>query len=198
MHYTHCMIVGKRSSMKRFITIFLIAVLILLAGCAAADLSPQAQAIQGKWAYIHDEETVILKLKSDGSAVFHDKDYTYDCDDEYIMLKSEDGEELNLRYLLDGDDFYIFEQTTYTYDGKGKPDGIEGIWTCAEKKWKFEFTDEGTFMEDGYFPGHYYLNEQDSSFKLIYNDQFEDTVCYYHLSGDEMMLEYPWHMVKAK
>lgn len=184
--------------MKRYISVLLIAVFLLLAGCAAADLSPQAQTIQGKWAYIHDEETVILKLKADGTAVFHDKDYTYDCDGEYILLKSSDGEELNLRYKLDDDNLYVFEQTTYTYDGEGKPDGIVGQWVSPENNWNFEFTEEGTFMEDGYFPGYYTVNEKDGTFKLVYNDKFEDTVCYYHIDGKELMLEYPWCMVKAK
>ena len=183
--------------MKRFISVLLIAVFLLLAGCASADLSPQAQAIMGKWAYIHDEETVILKLRTDGTATFHDKDYSYDCDDEFINL-SADGEELNLRYKVDGDNLYIYEQTTYKYDGEGSPDGLIGEWTCAEKNWKFEFTEEGTFMEDGYFPGYYVPDEDNGSFKLIYNDQFEDTVCFYSIKDDELTLEYPWCMVKAK
>lgn len=183
--------------MKRFIAIFLIAALMLLAGCASAELSEQAGQIKGKWAYIHDEETTILRLKSDGTATFHDKDYTYDCDDEYIMLTA-DGETLNLRYIVDGDNLYIYEQTVYKYDGEGEPDGLVGKWICAEKKWEFEFTDKGTFKEDGYFPGYYTVDETAGTFKLIYNDQFEDTVCYYHIDGDEMLLEYPWCMVKAK
>lgn len=197
IYQTPCSINRKLIIMKRLVAIFLIAVLMLLAGCGAASVSEQAQAITGKWAYIHDEETVILRLKSDGVASFHDKDYTYDCDDEYIYLKAED-DELALRYKVDGDKLYIYEQTTYKYDGEGEPEGLIGQWSCAEKKWKFEFTDDGTFMEDGYFPGYYIVDEAEGSFKLIYNDQFEDTVCYYKITGDELMLEYPWCMVKAK
>lgn len=168
-----------------------------MAGCASAELSPQAKEIKGKWAYIHDEETVILRLKSDGTAQYHGKDYTYDCDDEFIKLTADD-ETLSLRYYKDGDKLYIYEQTIYKYDGEGKPDGIVGLWTCAEKKWEFEFTENGTFKEDGYFPGYYSVDEKAGTFKLVYNDQFEDTVCYYHINGSEMMLEYPWCMVKAK
>lgn len=183
--------------MKRFISVLLIAVLVILAGCASEELSPQTKEIKGKWAYIHDEETVILNLKADGTAKFHDKDYTYDCDEQFIKLTA-DGETLNLRYYVDGDDIYIYEQTVYKYDGEGKPDGIAGLWTSAENNWEFEFTENGTFKEDGYFPGYYSVDEEAGTFKLVYNDQFEDTVCYYRISGDEMLLEYPWHMVKAK
>lgn len=183
--------------MKRFVTVILIAALVLLAGCGAGSVSEQAKAITGKWAYIHDEETTILSLKSDGTASFHDKDYTYDCDEQFIKLSS-DNDTLDLRYKVDGDNLYIFEQTVYKFTGEGSPDGLVGKWTCAEKKWEFEFTDKGTFMEDGYFPGYYTVDEAAGTFKLVYNDQFEDTVCYYKLTGDELMLEYPWCMVKAK
>ena len=41
------------------------------------------------------------------------------------------------------------------------------------------------------------MNEEgDSSFKLMYIDHFEDTVCYYTLDGNVLMVEYPWQMVK--
>jgi hypothetical protein len=58
------------------------------------------------------------------------------------------------------------------------------------------FTDKGTFLEDGYFPGYYTVDEANSTLKLVYNDQFEDTICYFRLEGDKLYIEYPWPMVK--
>ena len=182
--------------MKRFLLAVLAGMLLLLAGCGGnAALSPQAQALSGKWAYIHDEETPILWLKDDGTAVFHEKKYTYDCTDTEIVLTVGDKENA-LRYVRDGEDIYLYEKTVYTCEGTH--DGLTGKWVSEKDNWSFEFTAQGTFDEDGYFPGHYTVNEADGTFKLIYNDPFEDTVCYYRIDGNELLVEYPWHMVKAQ
>lgn len=181
--------------MKRFLLIVLAGVILLLAGCGGTTLSPQAQALQGKWAYIHDDQTAILWLKEDGTAVFHDKKYSYDCDDAFITLTS-GGKTTALRYQWDGEDIYLFEQTTYTCEGSH--DGLTGKWVSEKDHWSFEFTEQGTFNEDGYFPGHYTVNEAAGTFKLMYNDPFEDTTCYYRIDGSNLLIEYPWHMVKAK
>ena len=182
--------------MKRILLAVLAGIFLLLAGCGAGTaLSPQAQALSGKWAYIHDDQTTVLWLKDDGTAVFHDKKYHYDCDDAYITLTG-GGETAALRYQWDGDDIYLFEQTTYTCEGTHN--GLVGKWVSEKDHWSFEFTEQGTFDEDGYFPGHYTVNEAEGTFKLMYNDPFEDTTCYYHIDGGELLLEYPWHMVKAK
>ena len=69
---------------------------------------------------------------------------------------------------------YLFQNTTYTFDGEGVPDGLVGQWTCHPKNWKFEFTDSGTFLEDGYFPGNYVIDEKSKTLKLIYNDQWSN------------------------
>ena len=133
----------------------------------------------------------MVRNKRENNIAIHQRDYKTTDDlisDEFIYLTKEPN----------GDKLYIYEQTTYKYDGEGEPEGLIGQWSCAEKKWKFEFTDDGTFMEDGYFPGYYIVDEAEGSFKLIYNDRFEDTVCYYNITGDELLLEYPWCMVKAK
>lgn len=182
--------------MKRFLGVILAGMILLLAGCGgSAALSPQAQALQGKWAYIHDEKTPILWLKGSGTAVLHDKKYTYNCDDEFITLTS-GGETTALRYQWAGDDFYLYEQTVYTCEETH--DGLVGRWVSEKDHWSFEFTEQGTFNEDGYFPGHYTVNETEGTFKLMYNDPFEDTTCYYQINGNELLVEYPWHMVKAQ
>ena len=182
--------------MKKSLLAVLVGMMLLLAGCGSnGTLSPQAQALQGKWAYIHDDRTPILWLKENGTAVFHEKKYTYGCDDETIALTA-GGKTMTLRYQWDGDDIYLYEQTTYTCEGTH--DGLVGKWVSEADHWSFEFTDQGTFNEDGYFPGHYSVNEAEGTFKLAYNDPFEDTTCYYWIDGDDLLLEYPWHMVKAQ
>ena len=53
------------------------------------------------------------------------------------------------------------------YEGDGTPDGLVGLWKSKEK-WSFEFTSEGTFKEDEYFPGHYSVDEGNKTFSLAY------------------------------
>ena len=183
--------------MKRIIALIIASFLLILTGCGA-ELSPEARELRGRWAYNHDEETPILTLRGNGKAVYHGKNYTYTCDAEYIRLTSGDGEETSLRYYTDNGELFLYEHSVYTYKSAGEPKGLVGEWYCEDSKWSFEFTDNGTFMEDGYFPGYYSVDEAGGTFKLVYNDQFQDTVCYYRLDGNTLYLEYPWCMVKTK
>ena len=182
--------------MKKFLLGIMAVAVLLFAGCGAqAELSSQAQELCGKWAYIHDEATTVLELKNNGKAEFHEEKYSWNCDDTFLSLTS-GGETLHLRYAWDGEDIYLYEQTTYTCEGSH--DGLIGKWVSEKDNWSFEFTKNGTFNEDGYFPGHYLVDEAAGTFKLVYNDPFEDTTCYYRMEGDQVLVEYPWHMVPAK
>lgn len=159
-------------------------------------LSQEALNICGSWAYIHDRETAVAVFQKNGKAEYNGEKFSFDCDNQFIYLKGENGDTTSLRYQLDDEGMYLYQNTTYTYQGEGVPDGVIGQWICPETNWSFEFTDAGTFMEDGIFPGIYVVDEEEKTCRLIYNDQFEDTVCFYHIEGNELYLEYPWRMVK--
>lgn len=181
--------------MKRFIAVFLIALLVLLAGCGSVELSPEAEELQGEWAYVHTKDFASLVLKPNGKAVFENDDYTYDCKDGRLILTDSHGDQLSMRYALEDGGLVIYKQSTYTYSSLTEPDGVVGLWGDEDDNWSFEFTEDGTFREDGYFPGYYTVNEDEGTIKLVYNDQFEDTVIYYSIDGYEMTVEYPWPMV---
>lgn len=186
----------------KFLTTFFTVVLLLLSMTAcgntfSSELSEEALGICGSWAYIHDKETAVVVFREDGTAQYEDKDYSFECDSQFINLKDTEGETIQLRYTLDDQGMYLYKKTTYTFSGEGKPDGLVGEWTCAEKKWNFAFTDAGTFLEDGYFPGNYIVDDKKSTFKLTYQDQFEDTVCYFQVEDKKLHIEYPWLMVKV-
>jgi len=176
-----------------------IAIMLMAMGCGKkksdAALSDEARKVCGSWAYSHDKETPAVIFRSDGTAQYEGKDYTFESDGQFIELKDKENETKKLRYVLEKDDMYLYSTNTYILDGTKNQDGLTGKWKCSEKNWSFEFTKEGTFMEDGFFPGHYIVNEEESSIKLMYNDHFEDTVCYYQIDGDELSIEYPWRMV---
>ncbi len=176
----------------RFVSLLcMISILsVLLMGCGETVDSP----IVGKWAYIHDKETAVLELKSNGSAVYNNEKYSFTEDGQYIILSSGKDKQ-KLRYELVKDDLYLYEPATYIYASEGEPDGLIGVW-ANENKWSYEFTKEGTFREDGYFPGYYTVDEANSTIKLVYNDHFEDTTIYYSLDGNRLLVEYPWRMVR--
>lgn len=149
----------------------------------------------GRWAYNHDPETVVLELKNNGKAVLDGKKCSYKVDGDFLVFSG--GANERCRYVLDKDGLLFYKTTTYTFDGEIQTD-LVGKWKDESDNWSFEFTDKGTFMEDDYFPGYYVENTEEHTIKLIYNDHFEDTVCYYSIEGDELTLEYPWRMVKAQ
>lgn len=176
---------------KRIISLICIFALsvAVLAGCGKSE---DAEQLMGDWCYIHDTETVVLSFKSSGLAVFNNKDYNYAITDGFIELVN-GNETLKMRYVLEKDDFLLYQTTVYTCPD-AREDSITGVWT--HDRWAFEFTDEGTFKEDGVFPGQYIVDEEASTIKLIYNDHFVDTICYYTRSGNELTIEYPWTMVR--
>ncbi len=186
----------------KFIPTFFVVVLMLLliTACGKNEndtaISNEVLGICGSWAYIHDKETAIAVFHEDGIAQYEGKDYSFECDSQFIKLKDTDGETIQLRYVLDDEGMYLYSNNTYTFSGEGEPDGLVGEWSCAEKNWSYSFTEAGTFMEEGYFPGYYTVDDENSTFKLVYNDQFEDTVCYFQLEENKLHIEYPWRMVR--
>lgn len=184
--------------MKKKSLFSILAVLLLIcsfiSGCGAKVESP----ILGKWAYIHDDTTLILQLKDNGDAIFKNEKYKFTDENGFLILKASGKEDLKLRYTIDGEDILLFEHEDLYYQGEGAPEGLIGLWRNEETKWSMEFSEEGTFLEETFFPGYYTVDEANSSFKLMYTDNFEDTTCYYEIDGNTLHLEYPWKLVRMK
>lgn len=174
------------------ITILLIFALTFPLSACAKDAEGE---LCGSWAYIHDKEKAAMKIKADTLTLDGDS-YGYTLEGDFIMLTRK-GETTALRYLVneDGSEMYIYKHSLYTLEGE-KGEGLVGKWVGENGKWSFTFKDNGEFNEDGYFPGHYSVDSENATFKLMYEDRFEDTVCYYSLEGDTLTVEYPWLMVK--
>lgn len=179
---------------------FMLSAALLIAGCGDAPISQNTyeQALLGKWAYSHDTEQMVAQFEQNGRAVFDNQKYTYTSDGQFIHLDSDSVDDINLRYIQNGDQLYAYIQSTYTRQAIGNQEGIVGVWKCEDTNWTFEFSDQGTFMEDGALTGYYEVNEATSTIKLMYGEALEDTVLYYQLSDDSLFIEYPWLMVKMK
>ena len=183
--------------MKKLLCVFF--ALLLLAGCAKpAALSPAEQALVGKWAYDHDPKTAVLILKQDGSAKYAGTKYDrFTYDGELLELTASDGTAQTIRCQQDEEGLLLYRATVYIREDSG--DGLTGVWHDDADNWTFEFTKTGAFMEDGYFPGTYTVDEEAGSFRLHYaGGQLDDTVCYFSLDGDALTVEYPWRMVPAQ
>ncbi len=167
----------------------------LLVGCGSQKVE---SPVVGKWAYIHDETTEILNVSANGTAVYKGDKYKVADENGFLILSGTGKDKLKLRYEISGEDLYLYEPAFYTFEGSEDPEGLIGKWSNPTTKWSFEFYDDGTFREDGYFPGYYMLDEATSSFKLAYEDHFEDTTCYYNIEGRELTVEYPWRMIRMK
>ena len=180
---------------RKITACILLAVMTMVMMCGCGDKIDGP--FIGNWAYVHDTTVTVLSLEKNGKAVYQGNQYTYTADDTYLYLKSS-KENIDLRYKMDGEKLYIYQTTEYTFAGEGSPDGIIGYWVCNPNKWSFEFTDQGTFKEDSYFPGYYTVDENEQTVKLVYNDHFEDTVFYYSIDGDTLTIEYPWETVPTQ
>ena len=181
-------------------SVLTLMVVVLSVGCVKTTIKQNSyeQALVGKWAYTHDLKKTVANFKTDGNAYFEGKKYTYSSDGAFISLENSSDEALNLRYVQNEDKMYVYIQSTYTRETAENADGIVGVWYCEDKKWTFEFTDKGTFMEDGALTGYYMVDEDAGTVKLMYGEALEDTVFYYKLSENELHVEYPWLMKRIK
>lgn len=189
----------KNKTIIRINSIILVIIFALnMAGCGNQEIqqSPDEIALHGEWCYAHDENKTIAMFSEDGTAKFEGVKYQYTCDEGYINLSDKDGVNKKLRYLSNDDKMYVYIQSTYTRQPEGGGTGIVGVWRCEEKGWTFEFTNKGTFMEDGALTGYYEVNEEAGTVKLMYLEALEDTVFFFELKDNELAVEYPWLMIK--
>ncbi|MCQ2537233.1 MAG: hypothetical protein MJ124_02415 [Lachnospiraceae bacterium] len=179
--------------MKRKVIALMLALLMILAACGSPTGKINDKVV-GSWAFNHDDTTEFAEFRDDGTAVYDGKKYTYTTDDTFIILKDKNGSETKLRYEMTQKGMNLCRIQTYVrMDGS---DGIVGYWLDEINSWTFEFTEAGTFREDGAFTGHY-ATGSNGELKLMYERSFEDTLCYYTIEGDKIIIEYPWPMVKT-
>lgn len=171
----------------------------VIVGCTAKkDLSEEDLSLVGKWAYEHDTHTAVLELNSDGTAVYDGTEYkSFHCEDGFINFTGSGKDSLSLRYEKFNGGIFVYRKADYTYRDEGTPEGIVGRWKDEKNFWEFEFTNKGTFMEEGAFTGHYEVNESEGTVKLMYERELQDTVFYYRLENGHLLVEYPWRMVTA-
>lgn len=190
---------------KTVVTLLLIALLSLLCSCSKATTVES-------WAYNFDKTTEILRLNSDGTASYVLKVYengkqvkktqeykSYNKDDSFITLKDKNDGELKLRYTRTDSGINLYETTEY--ESVVRKDGtvIAGVWVDKNNSdYFYEFTEDGAFVEDGYFTGKYTVDEDAGTINFTYDGDSSKSVLYYSFSGDSLVVEYPWLMVPTE
>lgn len=148
-----------------------------------------------KWAYIHEPDKEVLRLSSNGKAVFNGTEYTYTKDSDHITLTDAAGKPEEHRYVMDGEQMIFYERSVYTLEEGTAGDGIIGVWKNGKSV--YEFTAKGTFNEDNAFFGHYSVDEQAGTIQFMYDAPLPDALLYYELGSDgkQLTIDYPWPMV---
>ena len=161
----------------------------MLAGCGKTE----------HWAYNHEPDKDALVLYDNGKAELDGESFTYTKNETVISLTDASGNTVDHRYITDDahDQIYFYKSAVYHRGEEEKGAGIIGVWTQDNGRNTFQFTKDGTFSEENIFFGHYRLDKQAGTIKLMYSDPIEDTLLYYTLDGDEMIIDYPWPMVKT-
>jgi len=190
---------------KIVLTLLLISLLSLLCSCSKAD------SVES-WAYNFDKTTEILRLNSDGTASYILKVYedgkqvkktqeykSYNKDDSFITLKDKDDGELKLRYIKTDAGINLYEKTEYEQILKKDGNAVAGVWVDKNNSdYFFEFAEDGAFNEDGYFTGKYTVDEKECRIDFTYDGDSSKSVLYYTISGDSLIVEYPWPMVPTE
>ena len=190
---------------KIVLTLLLISLLSLLCSCSKAD------SVES-WAYNFDKTTEILRLNSDGTASYILKVYedgkqvkktqeykSYNKDDSFITLKDKDDGELKLRYIKTDAGINLYEKTEYEQILKKDGNAVAGVWVDKNNSdYFYEFAEDGAFNEDGYFTGKYTVDEKECRIDFTYDGDSSKSVLYYTISGDSLIVEYPWPMVPTE
>ena len=202
----------KRMKKNCYIIILIAILAVLATGCTKDEVKTLES-----WAYSFDSANEILRLCSDGSAVYQASEYqdglqvkvgkrysSYKKDNGYLILSDPNMPELKMRYTENENGIILYEISEYKYSPENAEpqNGLLGLWVhTGTERMFFEFTNKGTFLEDGLFPGYYEVDENNGSVKLKYNnpdDSVPATIFYYTIKDDMMTVEYPWQMVKTE
>ena len=153
--------------------------------------------VKEQWAYSHEPEVAVLTFYDDGTAEFHDKEYkSYEITDTTIRLTKKNDEVLELKYYQGSDNRrFIYEKYTYSYTYGDNNSQLIGVWESGTLS--FEFTEKGTFLEDGNFAGHYTVQDN-GTIHLAYDAPIEDIELYYSLANGKLYIEYPWPYVQCE
>lgn len=187
----------KKISFSKVLTL-LLALICLFCVFSVSCNAQVIEELEGKWAYIYEKDKCSLSFKN-GTMKLDGEKYKYSVKDDTLLLTKDDKTD-SMKFLLSetGNELSIYKKTEYVFEGVEEPDSIIGKWVNKDNKWSFEFKENGEFNEDGFFPGFYSINNEDSSFKLMYMDHFEDIVCYFVIDGNTLTVEYPWQMIKMQ
>lgn len=154
----------------------------------------------GEWVFRDLPENTVIVLMEDGSAVYGGQELTWRDTDAGLLLTDDTGASLTLRYTLSETGMILYLPSVYEriseIGGKGE---VIGTWKAVGgvSQSSFVFTEEGQFLEDGVFSGHYTVDPDNGLILLQYSADFQDTGIYYTLPDDGYLyVAYPWSLIR--
>lgn len=164
--------------------------------------------IAERWAVAGENDTAVMTFYKDGTAVFYGTKYkSYAVEGSFLRFTSEDGTVTSVRYYDEQDEQgkssrFVYRSSEYKRAVEtlstlvSDDDPLVGVWKNGGLS--FQFSNKGTFMEDGVLPGHYKVVQvgDENNIVLSYDGHLPDTVLFYKLDGDTLTVDYPWALVK--
>ena len=195
---------GIRKSLVRIIAFALMCALCM--ACAGCDGSNNSTAkptlddsnVKEWWAFDPSDAKPSLIVRKDGTAQYKNVEYARcEITDNSYRLTDEKGAVLDLEFRdAENGNRYIYDVWEYERTEGDKGPSVVGVWECGNNY--YEFSAKGTFQEDGVFFGHYSVDVNAGTIRLMYERDLSDTVMYYHIENDHMTVRYPFIMYPFK
>ena len=178
---------------KLFGLLCTIAACAVLAGCG--------KQVKEQWAYTYELNEPVLIFYEDGSAEYKDDRYkSYEVTADHVCLTDKGGKTKEMKYYDSENGVrHLYDTKTYEFMESAidlDSSTLQGIWT-NDNGWSYQFTANGTFLEDGLWAGYYFVDE-DGSIRLRYDNDgnFDSISIYYTIDNGKLTVEYPWSLVK--
>ena len=191
-----------RKTVVRILSLLLVCMLCMACtGCKGSNNSTakptwDATNVSEWWAFDPSDDGPALIVRKDGTASYKGVEYKKcEVTDNMYKLTDDKGAVLELEYKdTENGNRYIYDIWEYDRTDGAKGPSVVGVWESGNNY--YEFTAKGTFQEDGVFFGHYSVDVNAGTIRLMYERDLADTLMYYHIENDHMTVRYPFIMYR--
>lgn len=196
------MLMGVENGLRHFRRLlicffaFCLTAVLLISGLADGPVP----ALTGEWVFRDLPDNTVIVLNEDGTARYGGQDLVWQDTDSGLLLTDSAGAALTLRYELSETGMTLWLPSVYEriseIGGEGE---IIGTWKAVGgvSQSSFVFTEDGQFLEDGVFSGHYTADAGSGFVLLQYSADFQDTGIYCTFTDEGYLyVAYPWKLIR--
>lgn len=186
------MVIFRRSVMRLIITCIAMALIFTV------QADGEASGPVGEWAYEYYPALSVLTLREDGTALYGGEELRWEDLGDTLLMTDAAGEQYGLRYEPAANGLILYLPSLFEriseIGGEGE---VIGTWKAPEpSKSSYVFMEDGRFIEDGVFTGTWTEEKEIRRITLHYGQDFKDTVIYYDFSEGQLVVAYPWTVVR--